>query len=85
MYILGPAFFYDLASVRLKAHEIGVLQKALAQSYSSWRRKPRACVQTQGINPRGIMCLLDDVVLGVQAPREEPLQEVAAHSFFWWC
>ena len=24
------------------------------------------------------MCLLDDVVLGVQLPRENPLQEVAA-------
>ena len=28
------------------------------------------------------MCLLDNVVLGVQAPREEPLQEVEARPFF---
>ena len=28
------------------------------------------------------MCLLDDMVLGVQAPREEPLQEIAARFFF---
>ena len=28
------------------------------------------------------MCLLDDVVLRVQALHWEPLQEVAAHSFF---
>ena len=35
-----------------------------------------------GINPRGIMCLFDGVVLGVQAPREEPLEEAALYSFF---
>ena len=28
------------------------------------------------------MCLLDDVVCGVQAPHEEPLEEVAARFFF---
>ena len=28
------------------------------------------------------MCLLDDVVLGVQAPLEEPLEEAAARFFF---
>ena len=27
------------------------------------------------------MCFLDDVVLGVQAPYNEPLQEAAARSF----
>ena len=27
------------------------------------------------------MCLLDDVVLGVQALRDEPLEEVVARSF----
>ena len=28
------------------------------------------------------MCLLDDVILGVQVSREEPLEEAAACSFF---
>ena len=28
------------------------------------------------------MCLLDDVLLGVQAPHEKPLQEAAARSSF---
>ena len=27
------------------------------------------------------MCLLDNAVLGVQAPREDPLEETAAHPF----
>ena len=34
------------------------------------------------LTQKGIMCLLDDVVLGVQAPHKEQLQDVAAHSFF---
>ena len=27
------------------------------------------------------MCLFDDMVLGAQAPREEPLEEAATRSF----
>ena len=41
-----------------------------------------ACVQSPGVNPRGTMCLLGDLVLGVQVQREKPLQEAAACSFF---
>ena len=28
-----------------------------------------------------MLCLLDDVILGVQTPREEPLEEATARSF----
>ena len=66
----------------LKLTILAVLLSASAQWCTSWRHQPRACVRTQGINPRGIMCLLDGVVLVVQAPYWEPLQEVAARSFF---
>ena len=58
-----------------------MLLNALAQWCTSWCHRLRACVRTQGINLRGIMCLLDDVVLGVQAPHEEPLEDAAARSF----
>ena len=55
---------------------------ALAQWCTSWCHKLRACVQSPGVNLRGIMCLLDDVLLGVQDPHEELLEEAAACSFF---
>ena len=64
--------------VGVKTHEIGMTAKSLVERCTSWRRQPRACVQKPGINPRGIMCLLDDGVFGVQAPRSEPLQEAVA-------
>ena len=65
----------------LNLTKLAVLLNALAQWCTSWCHQPMACVRTQGINRRGIMCLLDGVVLGVQAPYWKPLHEVAARSF----
>ena len=67
--------------MRLKTNEIGSAAKRIGTVMHLWRRQSRACVRTQGINSKGIVCLLDDVVLGVQALRQEPLQEVVACSF----
>ena len=66
----------------LKTHKIGRPANALAQWCISWCRQLGACVRSPDVNPRGIICLLDDAVLGVQAPRKEPLEEPAARSFF---
>ena len=41
-------------------------------------------VQTLGVHPRGITCLLDDDLLGVQALRGGPVEAVAACFFFGW-
>ena len=65
----------------LKTHENGRDAKALAQWCTSWHRQYRACVRNPDINPRSIICVLDDVVLGVQAPRYEPLEEAAVRPF----
>ena len=59
-----PGNFANFAVVRLKTHKIGSAAKCIDRVVHLWRRQPRACVRTQGINPRGIMCLLDDVVFG---------------------
>ena len=53
----------------IKTHKIGRIAKALAQWCTAWHRQPKARVQNLGINLRVIMCLLDHVVLGVQALR----------------
>ena len=54
----------------------------LAGQQKHWHSDaPRACVQNPGINLRSIMCLLDDVVLGVQASGYELLEETVAHPF----
>ena len=82
LLLLGPAIVENSRLCDSKLTKLAVLQNALAQRCTSWRRQPRACVRTQGVNLRGIMYLFDDVVLGVQASHEEPLQEAAAHSFF---
>ena len=74
--------FADFAFAGLKTHQFGSAANALVQWCTSWCHQLRACVRNPGINPRGIMCLLDDVVLGVQAPREELLEEAAVRSFF---
>ena len=65
-------------------YEIGRPANTLAQWCTSWYHQIRICVQNTDVNPRDIMCLLDSVVLGVQAPREEPLDEAATatRSFF---
>ena len=67
--LLGPAIFADFAFVGLKNHKIGIPINVLAQWGTSWCHQFRACAQKPCVNPRGIMCLLDDVILGVQAPR----------------
>ena len=64
-----PRFFADFASVGLKTHEFGSVANALAQWCTSWCHQLRAYVRNPGFNPRDIICLLDDVVLEVQAPR----------------
>ena len=79
--LLGFTLSLNAANHRLKTHKIGSAAKHIATVVHLWCHQPRACVQTQGINPRGIMRLLDDVVLDVQALRKELLQEVAARSF----
>ena len=78
--LLGPAIFCRFCQLNLR--KLAMILNTLAQWCTSWCHQPRACVQTQGINRRGIMRLLDDVVLDVQALRKELLQEVAARSFF---
>ena len=65
----------------LKTYTFDSSANALAQWCTSWYHQFRASVQNPGANPRGIMRLSDDVVLGVQTPRKEPLQKAAAHSF----
>ena len=60
--------FADFAFAGLKTHQFGSAANALVQWCTSWCHQLRACVRNPGINPRGIMCLLDDVVLGDQAP-----------------
>ena len=81
--ILGSYNFYKFASAEVNTHEFGRVTNTLAQWCTSWCHQLRACVQNPGINPRGIMCLLlDGVGLGVQALREEPLEEAgSARSF----
>ena len=59
-----------------------MLVNTLDQWWTFWSHQPWACDRTQGINPGNIICLLDCVDLGVQAPHWEPLQEAAARSFF---
>ena len=71
--LLGPEIFTGFASVRLKTHEIGRPANALAQWCTFWCHQLGACVRNQGVNSRNIMCLLKNVVLGVQSPLEEPL------------
>ena len=50
---------------------------ALAQRCPSWCRQPRVCHWTPGINPRGIMCLLDDVL------RFKSRTRWRANGLFW--
>ena len=79
-----PASFADFLPVGLNTHEFSSVANVLTQWCTSWCHQLRGCVQNLGINPRSIiilMCLLDDVVLGVQAPHEELLEEAAARSF----
>ena len=59
--LLGPAIFADFAFVGLKNHKIGIPINVLAQWGTSWCHQFRACAQKPCVNPRGIMCLLDDV------------------------
>ena len=71
--LLEPGVFVDFLSagyvVGLETHEIGRVAKILTQWCTSWRFQHKACARSPGVNPRVIICLLDDVVLGVQAPR----------------
>ena len=65
-----------------KTHKIAQRATALAQWCTSWRRQPRACVRNLGTNPRGIMCLLDGVLLGIQASWLMVHQRLLFASFF---
>ena len=56
------------ARLRYKTDKIARSVTALTQWRTSWCRQPSACVRTPGTNPRSIMCLLDSVLVGVQAP-----------------
>ena len=71
--------FCERALVGLKSHKTGRVAKALSRRCISWWLHASTCVQTPCANPSGIMCLLDDEVVGVQASRQEPLEESAAH------
>ena len=70
--------------VGLKTHKIGGAATALTltQWCTSWLPKLLPLVETPGLHPRGIMCLLGDALLGVRAPRRGPVEAVAACSFF---
>ena len=74
--------FGELALVGLKTHKFGSAATALAQWCTSWSPTLLTLVQTPSIHPRGITCLLDDARLGVQALRGDPVEAVAACSFF---
>ena len=78
LVLLIPHHFANFASVEFKTHKFGSAANALARWCTSWCHQLRACVSNPDINSRGIMCLLDNVVFGIQAPREEPLDETAA-------
>ena len=74
------------ASVRLKTHEIGTAAKRIGTVMVHFlMSRTQGQYSNPGHQSKGhhvpLSILLDDVVLGVQAPREEPLQEVAARSF----
>ena len=81
-YRLVKAIFTNFASMGLKTYTFDSSANALAQWCTSWYHQFRASVQNPGANPRGIMRLSDDVVLGVQTPRKEPLEEATARSSF---
>ena len=67
----------------LETHEIGRPgATALAQWSTSWSPKMLPLVQTRGVHPRGIACLLDGVLLGVQALRRGPVEAVAILNEF---
>ena len=70
------------ARVRYKTHKIARRATALAQRCTSWCREPRAYVRTLGTNPRCIMCLLDGVLIGIQAPRWVVHQRLLFSSSF---
>ena len=71
--LMKNTIFADFASVGVKTHKIGRPANALAQWYTSLCHQLRTCIRNPDVNPGGIMCFLDDMVLGVQALHEQPL------------
>ena len=68
--------------MELRTHKIDRPAKALAQWCTSWSPNLMPLVQTPGTNPRGIMCLLDSVLVRVQAPRWVARQRLTFASSF---
>ena len=83
LVLLGLTIFADLAFVRLKTYETGSAAKRIGTEVHLLAFPIQGMCPNLGYQSKGhhIMCLLDDVVLWVQAPCNEPLQEVAARSF----
>ena len=73
-YVLGPATFcrFWVHGTTQQLTKLAVRLNTMAQWCTFWRCQAKACVRIQGNYPRGIMCLLVDVVPGVQALRKEP-------------
>ena len=78
-------WFCERMLMGLKTYIIGRFAKSLAQRCTSWCRRARDCVQTLDVDPKDIMCLVDDMVVGVQAPRQESLEEPASSPFCGSC
>ena len=72
LLLLGAWIFANVAPVGVKTHEIYRPANALAQWCTSWWRQLWAYLRNSSIrviDSRGIMWLLDGVVLEVHTPR----------------
>ena len=69
----------------LKTHEFGSAANALAQWCTSWCHQPRACIRNPGVNPRGIMRLLDVMWFLGFKPRARNFYKRLHHAPFFGC
>ena len=82
--LLGFTLSLNAANHRLKTHKIGSAAKHIATVVHLWCHQPRACVQTQGINPRGIMRRkeLHNIMEKIDQVRETDIDDIPENSRF---
>ena len=67
--LLGQWIFDDFAFVRLKLTKLADPQMYRHSGAYPGITNPDSMFEIKGINPKGIMCILDNMVLWVQATR----------------